>query len=108
MGEEIFRCPICGEVFIRDPQGFWKCPRCGAELWPDESKLAYLEQERRSQEYEEKLIFISKHTLCRASFKPVLPPVCVVDWKKSGSRSSGRRRKKPSKSALMTERYQLC
>lgn len=27
-------CPLCREAMAKQPD-FWKCPGCGAELWPD-------------------------------------------------------------------------
>ncbi len=27
-------CPLCREMMVKHPD-FWKCPGCGAELWPD-------------------------------------------------------------------------
>ena len=48
MGEKILFCPRCGEAMIKQSQDFWKCPKCGGEWWPDEDKLAYLEEERRA------------------------------------------------------------
>lgn len=34
----IVKCPLCGEVTIRDKFGFWKCPACGCEIWPEEEE----------------------------------------------------------------------
>lgn len=106
MGEKILFCPRCGEAMIKQSQDFWKCPKCGGEWWPDEDKLACLEEERRAREYDERMRLISYVTLCRASFKPVLPPGPVPGYKKGGGKATGRKRKKVNK-PLMTERYML-
>lgn len=30
------RCPVCGEKMMKKKFGYWKCPGCGGEWWPDE------------------------------------------------------------------------
>lgn len=30
------RCPVCDETMKEEELGFWKCPVCGGEWWPDE------------------------------------------------------------------------
>lgn len=98
MIQEILWCPKCGEAMIQKNQDYWKCPKCEGEWWPDENKLAYLEEERRAREHEEQMRMVSRYALCSASYKPVMPYGYVPGTGKgSGSKSAGRRKKKPQK-----------
>ena len=92
--EKILFCPRCGEAMIRQSQDFWRCPKCGGEWWPDEDRLAYLDEERRAREFDERIRAVSWGALCRASYKPVRPYGYVKGAKKGGgNKASGRRRK---------------
>ena len=78
------RCPVCGEAMKEEEFGFWKCPVCGGEWWPDEEKT------------EEKQIL--------ECFQDTL----IIPHKRKSS-GGGRRRKKVKKSwvPLPSERYML-
>lgn len=90
----IIHCPdrACGEVMIYDRKGFYTCPRCGGEFWPDEEKKKEIEREQAAIEEEESIREQCRRTLhCR--YTEVMPLVPVVDPKKRNSQKSGRKRK---------------
>lgn len=112
MSETIFHCPFCGEIMVKETtqdkkQNYWRCPGCESECWPNQEKLAYLREERSAKDAERRFALISRWHIGDPSYKPILPLVCVVDKGKGGSRSSGRKRKKPTSKSLSTERYVL-
>ncbi len=87
----VLHCPRCGEVLIRDPRGFWRCPRCGGEWWDDESRLAMLEERVREAACAETMRHFTLWSLNKPPL-PILPPVAIrVPGK--GSRSGRKRRK---------------
>jgi uncharacterized Zn finger protein (UPF0148 family) len=105
--QEILHCPRCGEVMIHDQKmGFWKCPNCGGEWWDDESKLALIREEEadRARFSDERQRILWSLSRC---YNNPLPPIPIRDYRSSGSRSSGRKRKKPLPKLLHSERYIL-
>lgn len=107
LAEEILHCPRCGEVLVREPQDFWKCPQCGGEWWDDSSKLAEMKAEERSRVLASELRQQMLWSLSK-QYTPVLPPVVIIDPnKRSGSRSGRKRKKEKLKPLLMSERHYL-
>lgn len=96
MAGEILRCPVCGETMFKK-NGYWKCPRCGGEWWPDEYGQAAMAEAARDtaaakEQRRQMLWSLSKtHTV-------VLPLLGGIVHK--GSSKSGRKRKKPPKKEL--------
>lgn len=87
--QEIVRCPLCGEVTIRQEFDFWKCPICGCEIWPEEE-----ETERQ------------KNRVIREVYYEELRIGFYGNPKGRSSRSKKYGRKKVFK--LPAERYTLC
>lgn len=107
--DKIIKCPICNEVTIKDPVDgdHWKCPKCGTEIWPDISKLSLIKAEAAAKMAREKLREQLRWSISKR-YTEVLPPVPVINPGSRGSRSSGRKRKKPRPhTALITERYMI-
>ena len=105
MTGEGLRCPRCGEV-MQSKDGYWKCPRCGGEWWPDEAKLACLEEEERARAMEAEIRHQLRWSIGKA-FTVVMPltPCFII---KGSSNKSGRARKKPKPyHPLASERYML-
>ncbi len=49
--DHVWRCPICGNVYIETkPEGFSKCPQCGSMNTGEESEKVDLKQKRWRQE----------------------------------------------------------
>lgn len=76
------RCPVCGEKMMKKKFGYWKCPICGGEWWPDE-------------EAEEKQIL--------ECFQDTL----IIPHKRKSSGGSRKRKKKKAWVPLPSERYML-
>lgn len=94
--EVILHCPRCGEVMIYEQeQDFWRCPRCCGEWWEDESKVRFIESEKREKEDKEKLRWQLRWSLAKG-YTEVLPLGGAIGYKGRGNKS-GRKRKKPVK-----------
>ena len=49
--DHVWRCPICGNVYIETtPEGFSKCPQCGSMNTNDESEKVSLKRKRWRRE----------------------------------------------------------
>jgi len=81
--EKILRCPRCGEVMLLKEPGFWKCPICQGEFWPDDEP----------EEVQIRKCYLS--TL-------IIPSV-----KKRSGGSRSRKRSSRQRKPLSTERYVL-
>ncbi len=53
--KKIIKCPLCDEIMNEQEFGFWKCPNCGCEVWPeDEEKTVYITDSRQNLHEKEK------------------------------------------------------
>lgn len=100
----VLHCPRCGEVLIREPQGYWRCPRCGGEWWDDESRLAIIEEQAREAACADEMRRFTLWSLSKPPL-PVLPPVAV--WVPGKSSRSCKRKRKRVYKPLTLERYRL-
>ena len=61
---------------------YWFCPRCKGEFWEDSEELKELREEAKEKQQQAKLVDFHKWHISSASYKPILPPVCV--WVRGG------------------------
>lgn len=96
-------CPFCGEI-TKKQDCFWKCPKCGGECWPDESKLAIVKAEIDAKAAIQALRERVRWSIGSGPAE-VIPLVPIIDSSARGSRSSGRSRKKKPWKPLHSQRY---
>lgn len=101
--EKLIRCPMCEEIMVKKNQEYWKCPDCGAEVWPDESKLAYIESKQKQATSMAQLNEQIRWCV-GGRYTEVKSMVPEVDRTKGGARVAGR--KKIKKDAVR-EKYWL-
>jgi uncharacterized Zn finger protein (UPF0148 family) len=89
--QQIVKCPLCGEVTIRQEFGFWKCPACGCEIWPEE------------EETEEQ----KKKAIREVYYEEIRTGCWINPKKRSRSNRSRRFGKKKNVVPLWTQRYAL-
>ena len=75
---------------------FYKCPRCGAEIWIDQEKLQMIYTQKKTEELTSRLNEQVRWAV-GGRFTEVNPLVLVTNRKKRSGSKSGRRRKKPVK-----------
>jgi len=93
---EILKCPKCGEVMLFDKDyGFWKCPRCDGEFWPQ----AEVKQADLPPALVDRMIHQVYVDDLRVGFFGIK--------KRSGSKSGRKRKKKPFKPLPWAEKYAL-
>lgn len=87
---------------MQEKGGFWKCPLCGGEWWPDEYGMAAMEERAKLTAIAAELQHQLRWSIGKAW--TVVNPLTDYYVPGGSSSKSGRRRKKP-KPPLMTERY---
>lgn len=99
------KCPECRTEMQEDVKfGFWKCPHCGGEWWPDSGEYeeakdrAQVERDRQQAEEDRKRL-LNAVGKTFTIVNPLLDDRLKGKGVKGGSKNS-RRKKKPAKKKL--------